>query len=172
MLKNKKEIFSWSFYDFANQPFTTIIVTFIYGAFFTSVICSDPNFGTLLWSWGISITAILVAVLSPILGSFADKAGYRKFFLMIFTWICAISSILLYFPNVGDVYIALILFVIANISFEMGTVFSNSYLQDLSTDSNIGRISGFAWGLGFLCGLIAMFLSLIFVEKALFIKVI
>ena len=163
MLKNKKEIFSWSFYDFANQPFTTIIVTFIYGAFFTSVICSDPNFGTLLWSWGISITAIVVAVLSPILGSFADKSGYRKNFLMIFTWICAISSILLYFPNFGDIYIALILFVIANIAFEIGTVFSNSYLQDLSTDSNIGRISGFAWGLGFLGGLIAMFLSLIFV---------
>ena len=78
MLKNKKEIFSWSFYDFANQPFTTIIVTFIYGAFFTSVICSDPNFGTLLWSWGISITAIVVAVLSPILGSFADKSGYTQ----------------------------------------------------------------------------------------------
>ena len=62
-LKNKKEVISWSLYDFANQPFTTIIVTFVYGAFFTSVIASDENTGTFLWTLGISITAIIVAIL-------------------------------------------------------------------------------------------------------------
>ena len=94
-LRNKKEVISWSFYDFANQPFTTIIVTFIYGAFFTSVIASDQKTGTLLWTNGIAITAIVVALLSPILGALADKGGYRKFFLILFTWICAVFSILL-----------------------------------------------------------------------------
>lgn len=162
-LKNKKEVISWSLYDFANQPFTTIIVTFVYGAFFTSVIASDENTGTFLWTLGISITAIIVALLSPILGALADKGGYRKFFLILFTWICAIFSILLYFPKSGDVFFALSLFVIANIAFEMGTVFCNSYLSDLSDVKNIGKISGFAWGLGFVGGLFAMFLSLIFV---------
>ena len=159
-LKNKKEVISWSLYDFANQPFTTIIVTFVYGAFFTSVIASDENTGTFLWTLGISITAIIVALLSPILGALADKGGYRKFFLILFTWICAIFSILLYFPKSGDVFFALSLFVIANIAFEMGTVFCNSYLSDLSDEKNIGKISGFAWGLGFVGGLIALFLSL------------
>ena len=159
-LKNKKEVISWSLYDFANQPFTTIIVTFVYGAFFTSVIASDENTGTLLWTWGIASTAIIVSVLSPILGALADKGGFRKFFLILFTWICAIFSILLYFPQSGDVFFALSLFVIANISFELGSVFCNSYLQDLSEDSNIGKISGFAWGLGFVGGLLALFISL------------
>ena len=159
-LKNKKEVISWSLYDFANQPFTTIIVTFVYGAFFTSVIASDENTGTFLWTLGISITAIIVALLSPIFGALADKGGYRKFFLILFTWICAIFSILLYFPKSGDVFFALILFVIANIAFEMGTVFCNSYLSDLSDEKNIGKISGFAWGIGFVGGLIALFLSL------------
>ena len=69
----------------------------------------------------------------------ADSGGYRKFFLMIFTWICSVFSILLYFPESGDVYLALSIFVIANISFEMGCVFSNSYLPDLSQKENIAR---------------------------------
>ena len=130
-IKNKKEVISWSLYDFANQPFTTVIVTFVYGAFFTSVIASDEKIGTLLWTQGIAVSAIIVAVLSPFLGALADKGGYRKFFLISFSWICAIFSILLYFPKAGDVYWALSLFVVANIAFEMGSVFCNSYLPDL-----------------------------------------
>ncbi len=160
-IKNRKEVLAWSFYDFANQPFTTIIVTFIYSAFFVKVIAPNEQEGTFLWSNAIAITAIVVSLLSPILGALADKGGYRKFFLITATWICAIFSILLYFPNVGDVYFALSCFIIANIAFEMGSVFCNSYLPDLSNTDNIGRISGYAWGLGFVGGLLALFLSLL-----------
>ena len=163
-IKNKKEVISWSLYDFANQPFTTVIVTFVYGAFFTSVIASDEKIGTLLWTQGIAVSAIIVALLSPFLGALADKGGYRKFFLISFSWICAIFSILLYFPKAGDVYWALSLFVVANIAFEMGSVFCNSYLPDLSDNKNSGKISGFAWGLGFVGGLIALALSLFFFD--------
>ena len=159
-LKNKKEVISWSLYDFANQPFTTIIVTFVYGAFFTEYIANDKQTGTLLWSSAIAVTAVVVSVLSPILGALADKGGYRKLFLMFFTWVCAIFSILLYFPVAGDVYFALSLFVVANVAFEMGSLFCNSYLPDLSKKDNIGKISGFGWGLGFVGGLSALFLSL------------
>ena len=114
-LKNKKEVISWSLYDFANQPFTTIIVTFVYGAFFTEYIAPDKQTGTLLWSSAIAVTAVVVSVLSPILGALADKGGYRKLFLMFFTWVCAIFSILLYFPEEGDVYFALSLFVVSSL---------------------------------------------------------
>ena len=82
-LKNRKQVLSWSLYDFANQPFTTIIVTFVYGAFFTKYIVNDEHIGTLLWTIAISVTAIVVSILSPILGALADSGGYRKFFLMI-----------------------------------------------------------------------------------------
>ncbi len=159
-LKNRKEVFAWSFYDFANQPFTTIIVTFIYSVFFTKVIAENEQIGTTMWANSIALTAIIVAISSPILGAIADSGGYRKFFLILFTWITAIFSILLYFPEEGDTLLALTLFVIANVAFEMGTVFCNSYLPDLSNSKNSGSISGFAWGLGFVGGLIALFLSL------------
>ena len=148
-IKNKKEVLAWSFYDFANQPFTTIIVTFIYSSFFVKVIAPNPEIGTVMWANVIALTAIIVAILSPILGAIADTSGYRKFFLIFFTVICALFSILLYFPESGDVFWALALFLIANIAFEMGTVFCNSYLLDLSNKENSGSISGFAWGFGF-----------------------
>lgn len=159
--KNRKDIFAWSLYDFANQPFTTIIVTFIYSAFFIKTIALDEQVGTVLWANAIALTALVVAFLSPLLGAIADSGSYRKFFLVLFTWICVLFSILLYFPQSGDVYLALFLFIIANVSFEMGTVFCNSYLPDLANNENSGRISGFAWGLGFFGGLIALFISLI-----------
>ena len=159
-IKNRKEVFAWSLYDFANQPFTTIIVTFIYSAFFVKVIAPNEQIGTAMWANAIAITAIIVSVLSPILGAIADNGGYRKFFLILFTWICAVFSVLLYFPEAGDVFWALTLFIIANIAFEMGSVFCNSYLLDLSNKDNSGSISGFAWGLGFFGGLLALFLSL------------
>jgi len=148
-------------YDFANQPFTNIIVTFIYSSFFTKVIADNEQIGTTMWANAIAISAIIVALLSPLLGAIADSGGYRKFFLIFFTWVTAIFSMLLYFPEKGDVLIALTFFIIANISFEMGTIFCNSYLSDITNKKNFGKVSGFAWGLGFFGGLIALFLSLL-----------
>ena len=170
-VKKNKEIIAWSLYDFANQPFTTLIVTFIFGKFFVEVLAKNEIVGTSLWSLGIAITAIVVSFLSPMLGALADSGGYRKLFLILSTYICVLSTICLYFLHPGQVFIvgsaeihvsiiALIVFIIANIGFEFGTVFCNSYLSDLSTNQNIGRISGYAWGLGFVGGLLSLAVSL------------
>ena len=170
-IKKNKEIIAWSLYDFANQPFTTLIVTFIFGKFFVEVLAKNDIIGTSLWSLGIAITAIFVSFLSPMLGALADAGGYRKIFLILSTYICALATIGLFFFQPGQIFtfgytdihvstIALIVFVIANIGFEFGTVFCNSYLSDLSTNKNIGKISGYAWGLGFVGGLLSLALSL------------
>ena len=162
--KKSKEIISWSFYDFANQPYTTLIITFIYSAFFVNYIAPNETNGTFLWANAISITAICVGILSPILGAFADSGGYRKFFLIFFTILCSIFTALLYIPDSGDVFLALVLVILSNIAYELGTVFSNSYLIDLSNNKNVGRISGTAWGFGFVGGLIALFCALTFFD--------
>ena len=158
--KQNKQIISWSFYDFANQPYTTLIITFIYSAFFVNYIAPNEIEGTFLWANAISMTAIIVAFLSPLLGAFADETGYRKFFLVFFTLLCSLFTALLYFPEKGDLSLAIAFVIISNIAFEMGCVFCNSYLKELSNDKNIGRVSGNAWGLGFLGGLSALFISL------------
>ena len=174
-IKNKKEVFAWSMYDFANQPFTTLIVTFIFSAFFTESLAANNQEGTYLWSLGIAITAIFVSITSPILGALADAGGYRKFFLIFSTYLCVAATVCLYFFKPGQTFdilglnidvaiLALITFIIANIGFEFGTVFCNSYLSDLATKKNVGKISGYAWGLGFVGGLISLAISFIVLD--------
>jgi UMF1 family MFS transporter len=101
---NNKEVISWSLYDFANQPFTTLIVTFIFSAFFTESLAENNQVGTSLWSLGISITAIFVAITSPFLGAIADSGGYRKVFLMVSTYLCVLATIILYFFEPNQTY--------------------------------------------------------------------
>ena len=148
-------------YDFANQPFTTLIVTFIYGTFFTKVIAENEIVGTLLWSRGITITALIVAFLSPFMGAIADKGGYRKLYLIFWTWVSIAGSLLLWFPIEGQVIFALIAFIIGNVGFEMGGVFCNAFLPDIAPKEKIGRVSGYGWSFGYVGGLIALILGLV-----------
>ena len=157
---SKRTVFSWSLYDFANQPFTTLIVTFIYGTFFTQVIAENEITGTLLWSRGITITAIVVALLSPIMGAVADRGGYRKLYLILWTWTSIIGALLLWYPQEGQVVFALCAFVFGNIGFEMGGVFCNAFLPDIAPKEKIGRVSGYGWSFGYVGGLIALMVAL------------
>ena len=87
-LKNKREVLAWSFFDFANQPFTTIIITFMYAPYFEKVICSENVNGLGLWSLGIAIAAIFVSILSPFLGALSDSGGFRRFFFVFSAFQC------------------------------------------------------------------------------------
>ena len=87
---------------------------------------------------------MLVSFSSPILGALADLGGYRKLIMMLSTWLCVLTTALLYFPQDGQVLAALILFVIANVCFEFGTVFCNAYLPEIASKGNYCS-SGFAW---------------------------
>ena len=157
----KRTIFTWSLYDFANQPYPTIIITFVYSSFFTHDLAKGYANADSLWLFAISICAIIVALLSPLMGAIADRSGYRKTYLISCTWICILSSIFLYFPMQGQIFSALLLVVISNAAFEMGQVFCNSYLPDIAPKEKIGRISGYGWSLGYLGGLIALTVCLL-----------
>ncbi len=159
---DKRQIWSWAMYDFANSAFTTLVVTFIYDTYFTQSIADNEILGTQYWSWGISITAIVVALLSPILGAIADNVGSRKGIMLLSTLVCVVATALLFFPQDGQVVFALGLFIIANIAFEFGTVFCNAYLPELSSEHRIGKVSGMAWGLGYVGGLLALVVALLF----------
>jgi MFS transporter, UMF1 family len=159
--QNKRAIWSWSLYDFANSSFTTLIVTFVYATYFTQAIADDPVHGTALWSRGVTITALVVAFSSPVLGAIADRGGYRKLFVVISTLVCVIATAALYTVLPGQVIAALVLVVIANIAYELGTVFYNAFLPDLAPEGRIGTVSGLAWGLGYIGGLLALAVALL-----------
>ena len=143
-------------YDFANSSFANNVTTFIYATFFTQVIAENEIIGTALWSRGVGIIMLVVALLSPPLGALSDQGGYRKRFLIFFTFLAVIFTALLYFPQKGQATYALTLYIIACICFEMGIVFYNAFLPDIAPPERIGRISGQAWGVGYFGGLLSM----------------
>ncbi|NNE33693.1 MAG: MFS transporter [Rhodothermales bacterium] len=156
----KRSLWSWAFYDFANSSFTTLVVTFIYSSYFQLQIAASENEGTTQSSWAVSISAIAVAVLSPYVGSIADRGGLRKRFLVATSLIAILGSFVLFFPTKGDVFFALSVFVIANVSFELSGVFYNAYLPEIAKPSEIGRLSGYGWGLGYVGGLACLIIAL------------
>jgi UMF1 family MFS transporter len=156
-----RAVWSWVLYDFANSPFTTLVITFVYGTFFTQQMVDDPIYGTALWSRAMTVTALIVAFCSPLLGALADRGGYRKRFVMLATLICVASTAALYRVLPGQVVTALTLVVIANVAYEFGTVFYNAFLPALGPPERMGRISGYGWGLGYAGGLAALVLALV-----------
>ena len=156
---DRRSVMAWAMYDFANSAFTTLVVTFIYATYFTDIIAENEIVGTAFWSRGVTITAVVVALLSPYVGAIADRGGYRKRFLFICTALCITGTIVLFFPREGQVFYALFWFVVANIAFEMGNVFYNAFLPDISPPDKIGRVSGYGWGFGYLGGLACLVLA-------------
>lgn len=165
-----KVIWSWALYDWANSAFTTLVVTFIYATYFTKAMAPDTYTGTNWWGHAASISAIITALISPLLGAAADRGGSRKRFLAVSTVISAIATILLAFIAPGMAYapvIALTLFVIAEVAFESGNVFYNAFLPTIASPERIGRVSGYGWGLGYVGGLVCLGVALIgFVQPA------
>ena len=158
---DRRAVWSWAFYDFGNSAFTTLVVTFVYATYFTQGLAENVLAGTALWSRGVTITAVVVAVLSPFLGAWADRRGARKRFLFASTAVCVVFTALLFFPTSGQVMQALVCVVVANIAFELGMVFYNAFLPDLAPQPVIGRVSGYGWALGYVGGLLCMAAALV-----------
>ena len=168
---DRKAIWAWSLYDFANSSFTTLVVTFIYGTYFTGYMALSPDaagvavpdaeLGTVLWSRAVTVTAIVVALLSPVLGAFADRGGARRLFLMSMTVICVVATAGLFTAEPGQVALALALFVAANVAFETAQVFYNAYLPDIARPDQIGRVSGYGWAFGYVGGLLCLVVALV-----------
>jgi MFS transporter, UMF1 family len=157
-------VWSWAFYDWANSAFTTLVVTFIYSTYFTKALAPDEVTGTTWWSRAIGLSAVFIALLSPIMGAAADRGGTRKRSIAVATGVCVTGSVALAFiapgtPNAA--LLALTVFVVANVAFEMSMVFYNAFLPTIASPEKIGRVSGYGWGLGYVGGLLCMVIALV-----------
>src|SRR5690554_1089581 len=156
----RREIWSWALYDFANSPFTTLVVTFVYATYFTQAIADDPIHGTALWSRGVTITALVVALASPVLGAIADRGGYRKLFVLLSTLVCVVATALLYRVMPGQVGATAVLCSSANMANGCGPVSCNGFRPDFGPAGQIGGVSGLGWGFAYSGGLPALALGL------------
>ena len=157
-----KKIFNFALYDFANSAFTTIIITFIFATYFAKQIAPNPILGQSYWGWTIGITGFLVAIIGPILGSFADKKNKIVFFIRLFSLLCIIFTSLLWFskPSQSYLFYTLIIVGVANLFYELSLIFYNSLLKDISTKKNLGKSSGFGFALGYVGGIIILLISI------------
>ena len=162
----RREVFAWAFYDFANSSFTTVIVTAVYVLYFRNVVVPNgAERGDFLWGLAISISMLLVAVSSPILGSVADFSGAKKKFMVAYAATCITFTAALYFVGPGQVFLGIVLFVVANIGFAGGNVFYNAFLPEIADNENMGRISGMGWAVGYVGGMLCLLLVMPFAEK-------
>jgi UMF1 family MFS transporter len=160
---NRTAIVAWCLFDWANSAFPTLIVTFLFSAYFTTAVAPNPELGTALWGQANSVMAIVAAVLAPILGSIADQGGRRKPWLLALSIVCIVMTASLWFvrPDPSSLTFALVAYVIGGLGFELGLVFYNAMLPELAPSDRVGRISGWGWGIGYLGGLTCLIISLL-----------
>jgi UMF1 family MFS transporter len=162
----RRELWAWCFYDFANSSFSTLIVTVAYSVYFIQVVAVDvspPGLAERLWFWGYALSMLVVALVSPILGALADLRANKRRVLIVSTLLCVVSTALLWLVHRGDVTLGLLMFGIANIGFDLGFVFCSAFLVELVPPQQMGRLSGYGWGFGYVGGLLSLALAYPFI---------
>ncbi len=155
--------FSWALFDWANQPFFTIVTTFIFAPYFANVLVGDPVAGQSAWAFTQSTSGILIALMSPFLGAMADAGGSRKPYIFVFQLLVGLGCFALWwaYPGrpdlIGPISAAV---VIATIGAEMSIVFNNAQLPSIVRPERMGWLSGYGWGMGYCGGLVALFMVL------------
>ena len=163
-----KKILNFALYDFANSAFTTIIITFIFSTYFAKQIAPNPVLGQSYWGWTIGVTGILVALVGPLMGSFADKKNCTEFFIKLFTIICIVLTSFLWFSKPSEKYLlyTLIIVALANFFYELSLIFYNSILKRISNYNNLGKSSGFSFALGYIGGILILIVCIkIFIDN-------
>jgi len=165
----RKQVFSWALWDWATQPFNTVILTFVFTALYLvsdDFIAEGADHDTALAglsgqvAWAMAIAGIGVAVVAPVLGQLADRTGRRKMWLGWTTVLLVISMLALYFVQASPSYFLLGVCILAvgSVIGEIAGVNYNAMLVQVSTPRTAGRVSGLGWGLGYIGGIIALVL--------------
>lgn len=156
---------AWCLFDFANSAFNTVVVTFVYAAFFAGTLVADQTRGDVLWSRLMSVSGLAVAVLAPLAGARADASARKRRWLMLLSSVVISCSAALVIPQVDPalgraseqhIWLALGLVGIANVAFELAFVFYNAFLPQLAPPDQLGRLSARGWAFGYLGGLLCL----------------
>lgn len=153
-----REIVAWAMFDFANSGYTTLIVTVAFSVYFTKLVAPGDR-ADFLWGTGILVSNLIVILLAPTIGAMADDTGRKKLFLAGTYVLCVLGSAGLFWVLPGLVALGLTLFIVSNVGFSLGENLVAAFLPEISTPANVGRVSGFGWGLGYFGGLVCLGLN-------------
>src|SRR5512133_1574692 len=156
-------VVSWIFFDWATQPYFTLITTFVFAPYFAGFVAADPAQGQALWGFATAAAGLMIALMSPVLGAIADASGRRKPWIAGFGALLVVGSCLMWFGKPGDVSVIpplLLAYGIATIGVEFATVFNNAMMPTLVPPNQIGRLSGTGWATGYIGGIVSLILVL------------
>jgi UMF1 family MFS transporter len=159
----RSAVVSWIFFDWAAQPYFTLITTFVFAPYFATHVAPDAASGQALWGFATAAAGIVIALLSPVLGAVADATGRRKPWIAAFGALLVIGASLMWIGRPNDPAIIaplLVAYVIATIGVEFATVFNNAMMPTLVPPERIGRLSGTGWATGYVGGILSLILVL------------
>ena len=158
----RRGIWGWMLFDWAQQPFHTLIITFVFAPYFAASVAPDAATGQSMWGYATGIGGLAIALSSPVLGAIADATGPRKPWILVFSLIGIVACFMLWYATPGMENLTWMLLVIALAVFgmEFAAVFNNAMMADLVPRAQLGRLSGSAWALGYVGGLISLVIVL------------
>jgi len=165
---SKKGIWGWMLFDWAGQPFHTLVITFIFAPYFANSLFADEATGQSIWGFLVGFAGILVAFSAPFLGAAADRTGPRKPWVLGFGLLFVLGCFGLWgaAPGADSYTMVYIAFVAAFVGAEYIIIFTNSMLPDLVPREDVGRLSGYGWALGYVGGVLILLVYLAFISTA------
>jgi len=169
---NKKQIFSWCLFDFANSSYSAVIAAVVFPVYYiNTVVGNQGGRGDLWWGAAISASMLAVSLSSPLLGGIADYAGLRKRLLAVYTGLCILAVAGFSLLGPGAVLPGFLLIVLANIGMEGGLVFYNSFLPQIAPPDRQGRVSGWGFGVGYAGSILSLLIALPLARAGRFVLV-
>lgn len=165
----RSAVVSWIFFDWATQPYFTLITTFVFAPYFANFVAANPASGQALWGFATAAAGLMIALMSPVLGAIADASGRRKPWIAGFGALLVIGSCLMWFGRPGDAGVIaplLICYAIASVGVEFAVVFNNAMMPTLVPPDRIGRLSGTGWATGYIGGILSLILVLGFLAAS------
>jgi UMF1 family MFS transporter len=163
---NKKQVGAWALFDFANSVYPAVITTTVFAIYYADVVVgAEAGRGTFWWGLSVSVSALIVASTSPLLGAIADRGGARKKFMLAYTIVCWVGVMSMIGLGPGMVIAGFLIFIVANVGFESALVFYNAYLPDIAPPEKRGWVSGLGFGVGYLGSALGLIMVLPFAAE-------
>ena len=167
MITERKRIWGWWFFDWARQPYNTLLLTFIFAPFMERLL-GDGTTAQTVWGFGIGLSGLFIALAAPWLGAIADRSGRRMPFIWLFSLMYVAGAAFLWTAEPGNfnLWLVMIAFAVGMIGMEFATSFTNAMLPDLTGREHIGKVSGSGWAFGYVGGMVSLILMLTLLQAS------
>ena len=159
----RREVFGWAMYDFANSGYTTVVLTAVFNTYFVGVAAGNAPWATFAWTLTLAASSLVVMLTMPALGAHADLHASKKKLLAFTTVGCVGATALLALVGPGDLWLAALAVLVSNVFYAYGESLTAAFLPELARGASIGRVSGWGWSFGYFGGMLSLGLSLAYV---------